>query len=437
MAKPVIAILGRPNVGKSTLFNRLIGHRQSIVSPVEGVTRDRVYGTSEWTDYQFGVIDTGGYLPDSQDVIDKAVRLQAEIATEEADVVLLMVDARVDLTASDRTLAQMVLKSQKPYLLIGNKVDDAVHERDIAHLYELGLGDPILISAGSGRSIGDMLDQLVALFPEPTILAELNPDQVNLAIVGKPNVGKSSLMNALLREEKSIVTDIAGTTRDSIDSFIQYFNKTYRLIDTAGLRRKARIGDAIEYYSTVRTHRVISECDVAILMLDAEQGFGSQDRDIARQVMEYGKGLVVAVNKWDSISKDDRTMKNYTEAIEHHFKALGHYPILYISVLHNKRIWNVMEAAAAAYVEYHRKIRTRDLNDFIAKATQKYPPPAVRGKHLKIKYITQVHSAPPVFALFSNHPDLFPVSYRRYLENQLRNTFGFEGVSIKISFRKK
>lgn len=437
MGKPTIAILGRPNVGKSTLFNRLIGRRHAIVSPVEGVTRDRIYGNMDWTGHNFRVIDTGGYLPESEDIIEKAVRLQAELATEEADFIILLVDGRAEPTSSDRFLAQHILKSEKPYILVTNKIDDGSHEMSSLSYYELGLGEPISISAVSGRSVGDMLDVLVEKMPKSPDDSELDEDVVSLAIIGMPNVGKSSLMNALLKEEKSIVTNIAGTTRDSVDSYIRYYNKTYRLIDTAGLRRKAKIGDSIEYYSSVRTQKVIEDCDIAIVLLDAEKGFGNQDRDVVRNVIDHGRGLVVAVNKWDTIEKETRTLQEYKASIELNFKNMEHYPVIFMSVLENKRTWEVMRHAAMVFEEYQRRIKTSDLNEFINKAVENYHPPAVKSKHLKIKYATQVHSAPPVFALFTNYPELFPVSYRRYLENQIRKEFGFKGVPIKISFRKK
>ncbi len=437
MGNPTIAILGRPNVGKSTLFNRLIGRRHAIVSPVEGVTRDRIYGHMDWTGHQYRLIDTGGYLPESDDVIEKAVRIQAELATDESDFIILLVDGRSEPTSSDRFLARHILKSEKPFLLVANKIDDNVHENDSLAYYELGMGEPVSISAASGRSVGDMLDMLVEKMPQTVSAPEKDEDVVSLAIIGMPNVGKSSLMNALLKEEKSIVTNIAGTTRDSVDSYIRYYGRTYRLVDTAGLRRKAKIGDAIEYYSSVRTQRVIEECDVAIVLLDAKKGFGNQDRDVVRKVIDHGRGLVTAVNKWDLIEKDSQTTRKYNEDISLNFKNMEHYPVLYISVRENRRVWEVMKHASQVVDEYRRRIKTSELNEFILRAVANYHPPAVKGKHLKIKYATQVHAAPPVIALFTNYPELFPVSYRRYLENQLRAEFGFKGVPVKISFRKK
>ena len=437
MANPTIAILGRPNVGKSTLFNRLIGKRHSIVSPVEGVTRDRVYGQMEWTGKNYNVIDTGGYLPETEDVIDKAVRIQSEIASDEADFLILLVDGNEDITTSDRYLVELILKSGKPFILVINKIDDSVHEISTLQFYELGLGEPVHISAISGRNVGDFLDRIIKKIPEKQSSPIEKEKELNLAIIGMPNVGKSSLMNALLKEEKSIVTEIAGTTRDSVDSYIQYYGNTYRVIDTAGLRRKAKVGDSIEFYSAVRTNRVIDECQVALVLLDAKKGFDRQDKDIVRHVIDSGRGMVLVVNKWDLIEKDSSTMKEYTEDIQLFFKSMEHYPIRYISVKENRRVWNVMETASQVFEEYSRKISTSKLNNFITEAVRRYPPPAVKGKFLKLKYATQVHHSPPIFAFFTNFPELFPISYKRYLENQLRKKFGFNGIPIKISFRKK
>ncbi len=437
MAKPTVAILGRPNVGKSTLFNRMVGKLHAIVSPVEGVTRDRIYGSFEWAGKDFNIIDTGGYLPDTEDIMNKHVRLQAELATEEADLLILLVDGKSEITSSDRILAELIVKSQKPYILVSNKIDDNAHEDYALGFYELGLGEPYTIAALSGRKIGDLCDIIVSKLPDQNITVTEDENIINLAIVGMPNVGKSSLMNAVLKEEKSIVTDIAGTTRDSVDSYIKYFNRQYKIIDTAGLRRKAKIGDNIEYYSSVRTFRVIDDCDVAAVLIDGSKGFGNQDRDIVRYVIDQGKGLVLVVNKWDLVEKDTSTMKNYIDDIEYHFPSVSHYPIQFISVKNNRRIWNVLELASAIYDERRKKIKTSELNEFVETAMYRYPPPAVQGKHLKVKYVTQVHHSPPIFVFFSNHPKLFPVAYKRYLENRMRETFGYKGVPIRISFREK
>jgi len=437
LANLTVAIIGRPNTGKSTLFNRLVGKQQSIVSPVEGVTRDRVYGQVEWTGNTFNVIDTGGYLPDSDQVIEKSVRRQAEFAIDEADLLILLVDGRGEVTSSDKTLADIILKSSKPFVLAVNKVDENSLEINAHNFYELGMGEPFDIAASSGRKVGDLLDEIVARLPIGKKTPFDDIDLINLAIVGMPNVGKSSLMNALLDEEKSIVTDIAGTTRDSVDSYLKYYGKTFRLIDTAGLRRKAKIGDSIEFYSSVRTYRVIDESDVAIVMIDASKGFGNQDQSIVRYVLDRGKGLVLIINKWDLIEKDTHSMRNFKQNIQDQFRDMEHYPNIFISVLTKQRLGKVMETAQMVYDNRLKEISTSNLNDFVERAMYQYPPPAVKGKVLKIKYATQVHSAPTVFAFFSNYPELFPVAYQRYLKNQLRKTFELDGVPIKISFRKK
>ena len=437
MANYIIAKLGRPNVGKSTLFNRLIGSTHSIVSPIEGVTRDRVYGKFEWSGKRYNLIDTGGYLPDTIDTINANVRLQADIAAAEADFLLFLVDGRSELTSSERTLALIITRLNKPYLLVANKIDDKSHESDALIYCELGMNNPYTISAQSGRGVGDLLDKINEIFPHGKSDQPEDPNQINLAIVGMPNVGKSSMMNALLKEEKSIVTDIAGTTRDSVDSYIKYFNRTIRIIDTAGLRRKSKITDSIEYYSLVRTNRVIEECDIAAVMIDAEKGFGNQDKDIVRYVIDSGKGLIIIVNKWDLIEKDTDTMKEFIEEMIYRYPGISHYPVLFTSVTENKRLFNLLELAIELDGKRKKEIRTSELNIFLEKSYSKYPPPSVKGKNLKIKYGTQVHHSPPIFAFYTNHPELYPTAYKRYLENQLREHFDLKGVSFIISFRKK
>ncbi len=414
-----------------------MGSRKAIVSPVEGVTRDRIYGKMEWTGRKFEVIDTGGYLPHSKDKIDKAVRRQAEIGADQADFIILLMDSREELTSSDRHLAEFLVKSGKNYILAVNKIDDISHEPDLYKFFELGLGDPFPISAGSGRNMGDFLDQVCALIPVETKQPIEIEHCLNLAIIGMPNVGKSSLMNALLKEEKSIVTDIAGTTRDSVDSYINYFNQTIRLIDTAGLRKKSRIDDDLEFYSTVRTNRVLQECDIAAVLLDAEKGINSQDKAIIRAVVENGKGLVIVVNKWDKIEKTSSTMEEFRQEIFAQYKATSHFPIIFMSIKHNQRVSHVLKETLNVFSEYKKKIKTQELNNFLTSVMNQYPPPAVRGKNLKIKYGAQIRHSPPLFAFFSNYPDLYPIAYKRYLENNLRKTFGFAGVPLKISFRKK
>ena len=435
MPNPTIVILGKPNVGKSTLFNRLIGQRQSIVSSEEGVTRDRIYGRFDWRGREFNLIDTGGYIPDSEDIIENQVRLQAEIASKEADIVIILIDGRSSITSSDQYLAKQVQKSGKPYVLAINKIDELEMEESAIQYYELGMGDYFTLSAQNNRCVGDLLDGVLQKIPESYLIDEQNTYDISLAIVGMPNVGKSSLMNRLLQEEKSIVTPIAGTTRDSVDSYLKYYKKIIRIIDTAGLRKRSKITGEIEFYSTVRTNRIIQDCDVAAVLIDAEKGFTNQDRDIIRKVIDTGKGLIIAVNKWDLLEKYTDFMKNYRQDILDTYPALLHYPMLFISVSQNLRVRNVLKQTFMVYKERQKKVTTSKVNEFIKKATLHYPPPAVKGKNISIKYGTQVHNSPPIFAFFTNYPQLIPVQYKRYMENNIRDNFGFVGVPIKISFR--
>ena len=437
MANKTLAILGRPNVGKSTLFNRLVGSRKAIVSSIEGVTRDRIYSTFDWLGNDFDIIDTGGFLPKEKDIMNKHIRNQAQIAIEEADLIIFLVDGKSEITSSDRILADMVKKSEKASILVVNKIDSLEQTEQINEFFELGLGDPIPISAMHGRNVGEMLDVAVDKIPENKKAYKKYKSDVDLALIGMPNVGKSSLMNALLKEEKSIVTDIPGTTRDSVDSYINYFGKTIRLIDTAGLRKRTKVKDEIEFYSTVRTNKVITECNIAALMIDADKGFDKQDKDIIRVVIKLGKGLVIVVNKWDLIEKDDMTMKQIIDDMHYEYSAIRHYPILFVSVKNNLRLQTVIESAVEVHKRLISKIKTSLLNEIVKKIISKNPPPAVKGKHLKIKYSAQVKHSPPIFAIFMNHPDLVPISYKRYLENHLRKEIDLLGVPIKISFRKK
>ena len=437
MANKTLAILGRPNVGKSTLFNRLVGSRKSIVSPVEGVTRDRVYSAFDWVGYDFDIIDTGGFLPKEKDVMNRHIQAQARIAINEADLIIFLVDGRSEITSSDRILSDMVLRSQKASILVVNKIDSLDQSDQINDFFQLGLGDPIPISAMHGRNIGDMLDVVVEKLPQNNAQSDKERSDVDLALIGMPNVGKSSLMNALLNEDKSIVTDIAGTTRDSIDSYITYFGKTIRLIDTAGLRKRTKVTDEIEFYSVVRTNKVIAECNVAAIMIDANKGFDKQDKDIIRAIIKLGKGLIIVINKWDLIEKDDLTMKCMIEDINYEFRSTKHYPILFISVKNNLRLQNILACAVKVHKRLISKVPTPLLNEIIQKIVNSNPPPAVKGKHLKVKYSAQMRHSPPIFALFMNYPDLVPISYKRYIENQLRKELDLEGVPLKISFRKK
>ncbi len=439
MAKPVIAIVGRPNVGKSTLFNRLLQERRAIVDAQEGITRDRVYGEVEWNNHQLTFIDTGGYIPEDLDIFNAAVRKQAQVAIGEADLVILMVDGKAAPTSSDQALAQFVRETEKPNLMVVNKCDTMYLDEQVNQYYELGLDILLPISALHGRLTGDMLDKILEQLNLPAVgTAEPETsDAMRLAIVGMPNVGKSSLANALLRDEKSIVTPIAGTTRDSIDSTLKWYGKTIILTDTAGLRRKAKVQDNIEFYSNVRTERTIDNSHVALVLIDAKKGFGTHDRAIVNHVMKKGRGLILVVNKWDLIEKDTNSMQEFTTTIGEQFKSLQHYPVLYISALSKQRVSKILELADKVYRVWQQKLPTRELNEFLKSATSNLRPPAVRGKVINLKYITQVSSNPPLLAIFCNYPKLIPTAYKRYIENRMREYFDLKGVPVKVSYRKK
>ena len=437
MYKPVISILGRPNVGKSTLFNRLVWRRQSIVSPIHGVTRDRIYGEFEWLSQNYSLIDTGGYIPRSDNIVDKQVNFQAEIAKESSDLVLFLIDGKDNITSSDRILSDSIKKSGKPYILIVNKIDNKKDENINYEYYELGLGEPVYISAQEGRQVGLLLDKINKLLP-PKISSDANNERyISLAIIGMPNVGKSSLMNNLLKEEKSIVTDIAGTTRDSVDSYINFHKRKIRIIDTAGLRKKSKISDSLEFYSTVRTYRVIDESNIVSVLIDADKGFHSQDKNMINYVIEKGKGLLIVIIKWDLIEKDTYTMKNYHEDILYEYPNLKYYPIIFISVKHNLRVSKVLDKTLDIYDKMTSKISTNKLNMLLKKLINRYPPPSVNGREIKMKYISQIGVYPPSFLIHSTNINLIPESYKRYINNRIMEEYNFEGVPIKIMFKNK
>ena len=438
MANPVIAIVGRPNVGKSTFFNRMLKQKKAIVDAQEGITRDRLYGETEWVGHHLTFVDTGGYIPEDLDVFNKAVREQAQAAVSEADLILLMVDGREDPTASDKTLAQFVRESGKKAILVVNKCDNLETDLQVHGFHELAIEPIHPVSALTGRLSGDLLD---------LILKELNLSGIKpveekeagmrLSIVGMPNVGKSSLTNALLQREQSIVTPIAGTTRDSIDAYLKYYGQTITLVDTAGLRKRSKVSDNIEFYSNVRTQRAILNSDVTLVLIDAEKGFSKQDKAIVDDVIKKGKGLVFIVNKWDLVDKENHTMKEFTDEIAYQFKALSHYPILFISAKTKQRVSKVLGLAQSVYETREKTISTSKLNNFLQKLLRQQSPPATRGKVINLKYMTQVNAAPHLFVIFTNYPKLVPQSYRRFIENQLRETFDLMGVPIRISFRRK
>ncbi|EOU1135389.1 ribosome biogenesis GTPase Der [Clostridium perfringens] len=436
MSKPIVAMVGRPNVGKSTLFNKLAGKRISIVQDTPGVTRDRVYAESEWLNRKFTMIDTGGIEPESSDIIVKQMRRQAQIAIEMADVIVFVVDGKEGLTAADQEVAQMLRKSKKPVVLVVNKIDRLALEENSYEFYNLGIGDPITISASQGLGLGDMLDEVVKYFNDPSEDEE-DDEYIRIAMIGKPNVGKSSLINRLLGEERVIVSNVPGTTRDSIDSYLETEDGKFILVDTAGLRRKSKVKEEIERYSVIRTYAAIEKADVAILVIDAEQGITEQDEKIIGYAHEMNKAIMVVVNKWDLIEKDDKTLSNYQKDLQQKLKFLPYAKYLFISALTGQRVHKILSTAKYCYDNYSKRVSTGLLNDVISKAVLMKEPPVVALKRLKIYYATQVATKPPKFVFFVNDPNLLHFSYGRYLENQLRESFDFDGTGIEIEYRAR
>lgn len=436
MSKPIVAVVGRPNVGKSTFFNKIVGRRVSIVEDTPGVTRDRIYAEAEWRSIPFIMIDTGGIEPDSDDIILSQMRAQAEIAMETASVILFLVDGRAGLTAADREVASMLRRKGRDVILVANKIDTSKMPEDFYDLYELGLGDPIAISATNQLGLGDLLDLILDKFPKDAFSQEEEND-VKIAVIGKPNVGKSSLINAFLGENRVIVSDIAGTTRDSIDTPFMYGDDQYLLIDTAGIRRKSKVTGDIERYSVIRAVTAIERCDVCLLVLDAQEGVTEQDKKIAGVAHEAGKGIAVIVNKWDLVKKETNTMRDYERTIRDELMFMPYAPVLFISVLKNQRLDNVMKTAKLVGESRAMRVSTGQLNSLIADATMMNNPPSDKGKRLKIYYAVQVGVKPPLFSFKVNSRELMHFSYARYLENKIREGFGFEGTSIKFVFREK
>lgn len=434
--KPVIAIVGRPNVGKSTLFNRLAGKRKAIVEDIPGVTRDRIYDVSDWEGRDFIIIDTGGIRYDDAAPFASEIRMQVEIAIEEADLILFVVDAREGVSSEDQEVAQMLRKTRKPVLLVANKVDDFKRHLDYVDFYSMGLGEPLPFSAMHGMNIDSILDQALAMIPEEkTVEDEL--DATRIAIVGRPNVGKSSLVNALLGEQRVIVSEVSGTTRDSIDTPFSFEGRDYLLIDTAGIRRRSRVKDAIEKYSIIRALKSIDRADVAVLVLDAQDKVTDQDQRIAGYIHEQGKANIIVVNKWDLITKEARTMNEFDMDIREELKFMAYSPILYVSAATRQRIFKIIELVDFVADQHHRRITTGELNQVINEAMMLNPPPGGGKKRAKIFYCTQVKTAPPTFVLFANDPELVHFSYVRYLENVLRKNFGFEGSPVRIILRQR
>ena len=435
--KPLVAIVGRPNVGKSMLFNKLVGQRLSIVEDTPGVTRDRLYAEAEWRGQVFDLVDTGGIEPDSDDEILRFMRRQAEIAIENADVIVLLCDIKTGLTASDQEVANLLLRSRKPVVLAVNKCDQTGPTNpDIYEFYNLGLGDPIPVSAVHGHGAGDLLDACLEHFP-PEDQEEEADDVIKVAVIGKPNVGKSSLVNRILGEERVIVSDVAGTTRDAVDSFFENETGKYRLIDTAGMRKKAKVEDRVEKFSVLRATMAIERSDVCLILIDAHEGVTEQDTKVAGLAHEAGKACIIVVNKWDDVEKDDKTMDRMRGEIRRDLSYMTYAPILFLSAKTGQRVGRLFPLIRYVWDQASLRITTGMLNSLLADATARVQPPTDKGRRLKIFYMTQVGIRPPHFVCFCNDAQLFHFSYQRYLENQIRNTFGLEGTPVRLTIRQK
>jgi GTP-binding protein len=433
----LVAIVGRPNVGKSTLFNRLVGMRQAIVDDISGVTRDRHYGRSDWNGREFSVVDTGGYAVGSDDVFEAAIRRQVEIAIDEADLIIFMVEAATGITDYDAGIADVLRRSRKPVVLCVNKVDTGEKLFDAYQFYSLGLGEVYSISAANGSGTGDLLDAVVNALPERKEVEDPYAGLPRIAIVGKPNVGKSSLINALLGEDRNIVTPVAGTTRDSIETHYNKFGHEFMLVDTAGIRRKAKVKEDLEFYSVMRSIRAIEHSDICVMMIDATTGMEAQDMNIWNLIIRNRKGCVLVVNKWDLFLKDSSTVNEYTKGLKERLAPFEDVPIIFTSVVKMQRIQDVLGAVAKVYENYSRRIPTARLNDVMLPIIAETPPPATKGKYVKIKYITQLPTKFPAFAFFCNLPQYVKEPYKRFVENQLRENFELTGCPVQIYFRKK
>ncbi len=430
----IVAIVGRPNVGKSTFFNRLIQRREAIVDAVSGVTRDRHYGKTDWNGREFTVIDTGGYVKGSEDVFELEIDKQVELAIDEADAIIFMVDVESGVTGMDQDVAKLLRRHDKPVFLTINKVDNAMREADAVEFYALGLGDYFTISSINGGGSGDLLDAVVEVLPDEP---ELEDELPRFAVVGRPNAGKSSFINALLGEDRFIVTDIAGTTRDATDTKYNRFGFEFNLVDTAGIRRKAKVKEDLEFYSVMRSVRAIEHCDVAILILDATRGFDGQVQNIFWLAHRNNKGIVVLVNKWDLVEKETNSVRDYTKKIREAMEPFTDVPIIFVSALEKQRIYKAIETAVEVYENRSKRVPTHKLNDVMLPLIEHYPPPSLKGKYVKIKFCTQLPGHYPQFAFFCNLPQYVKDPYKRYLENQLRKNFNFEGVPVTIFMRKK
>ncbi|MFN4198620.1 MAG: ribosome biogenesis GTPase Der [Flavobacterium sp.] len=432
----IVAIVGRPNVGKSTLFNRLIKRREAIVDAVSGVTRDRNYGKSEWNGKEFSVIDTGGYIKGSDDIFEGEIRKQVELAIDEADVIMFITDVEEGITPMDEEVAKLLRKVTKPVMLVVNKVDNAMRENDALEFYNLGLGEYNTISGTSGSGTGDLLDKLMDVLPEKEE-EKIDEELPRFAVVGRPNAGKSSFINALIGEDRYIVTDIAGTTRDAIDTRFTKFGFDFNLVDTARIRKKSRVKEDLEFYSVMRSVRAIEHCDVCILMVDASRGFEGQDQSIFWLAEKNRKGIVILVNKWDLVEKDTKTAKAFEDKIRKEIEPFTDVPILFISVTSKQRLLKALETAVEVFENRKRRIPTSKFNEFMLDVIQKFPPPATKGKYVKIKYCMQLPTPVPQFVFFANLPQYVKEPYKRFLENKIREQYNFSGVPIDIYIREK
>ncbi|MCR2820248.1 ribosome biogenesis GTPase Der [Lederbergia panacisoli] len=435
MSKPTVAIVGRPNVGKSTIFNRIVGERISIVEDTPGVTRDRIYGTGDWLSHEFHIIDTGGIEMGDAPFLEE-IRLQAEIAIAEADVIIFIVNSREGVTSADEEVAKILFRSKKPVVLAVNKVDNPEMRADIYDFYSLGFNEPFPISGSHGLGLGDLLDEVVKQFPE-SMDDNTEEDTIKFSLIGRPNVGKSSIVNAMLGEERVIVSNIAGTTRDAIDSSYEFEGQKFTIIDTAGMRKKGKVYENTEKYSVLRALKAIDRSDVVLVVLNGEEGILEQDKKIAGYAHEAGRAVIIVVNKWDAVEKDEKTMKEFEEKIRAHFLFLDYAPILFVSAITRKRLTNLFPAIKTASENHAMRVQSSVLNDVIADAIAMNPTPSDKGRKLKILYVTQVGIKPPTFIVFVNDPEIMHFSYERFLQNRIREAFGFEGTPIKILTRQR
>ena len=436
MAKPVVAIVGRPNVGKSTIFNRIIGDRLAIVEDKPGVTRDRIYGTGEWNGKPFSIIDTGGIEVYGEDEMLRSIRVQAELAIEESDVIVFMCDAKTGVTQADEEVAQMLFRSGKPVIVAVNKVDNLNRMDDIYEFYSLGFGDPIPISGSHGTGLGDLLDEVVEKFPDLTD-EEYDDDVIKVALIGRPNVGKSSLVNAILGEERVIVSDVAGTTRDAIDTPFEKDGQRFVIIDTAGMRKRGKVYETTEKYSVMRSLKAIERADVVLVIINGEEGIIEQDKHIAGYAHEAGKAVLFVVNKWDIVAKDDKTMQQFEQKIRDHFLFMTYAPIVFLSAKTKQRLHKLLPVIEHVAQQHAKRIPTHLLNDVVSDAVAYNPPPTDKGRRLRINYATQVAVKPPTIVIFVNDPELMHFSYERYLDNRIRASFDFEGTPIRLFTRRK